>query len=30
MRGADPNEEHDLDYHDIDELDEIGLVSSWC
>jgi hypothetical protein len=30
----DPNEEHDLDYDDIDELDEIGageqLVLIWC
>ena len=30
----DPNEEHELDYDDIDELDEIGageqLVLIWC
>lgn len=34
MRDADPNEEHDLDYDDIDELDEIDdgeqLVLIWC
>ena len=34
MHDPDPNEEHDLDYDDIDELDEIGageqLVLVWC
>lgn len=33
MHDADPNEEYDLDYDDIDELDEIGdgeqLVPVW-
>jgi hypothetical protein len=34
MHDPDPNEEHELDYDDIDELDELGageqLVSIWC
>jgi hypothetical protein len=34
MDDPDPNDEHDLDYDDIDELDEISddeqLVLIWC
>jgi hypothetical protein len=34
MRDAEPNEEHELDYDDIEELDEIDdgeqLVLIWC
>jgi hypothetical protein len=34
MGDPDPNEEHELDYRDFDELDELGageqLVLIWC